>query len=62
MDEARARREQSPCIGVCVIDEATGLCEGCLRTLEEIARWGASSAEERRAVLAAVAERRRRAG
>ena len=62
MDEARARREQSPCIGVCVIDEATGLCEGCLRTLEEIARWGSSSSEERRAVLAAVSERRRRAG
>lgn len=29
----------SPCIGVCRIDGATGLCEGCARTLEEIGAW-----------------------
>jgi uncharacterized protein len=57
--EQERRRVESPCIGVCVIDEATGLCEGCLRTLEEIAIWGASSAEQRREVLARVDARRR---
>ncbi|HET9125195.1 MAG TPA: DUF1289 domain-containing protein [Solirubrobacteraceae bacterium] len=56
--EADRRRVESPCVGVCVIDETSGLCEGCLRTLEEIARWGVSSAPERREVLAAVAARR----
>ena len=28
----------SPCINVCQMQE--GLCVGCLRTLDEIARWG----------------------
>lgn len=29
----------SPCINVCRIDDASGWCEGCLRTLDEIAAW-----------------------
>ncbi|MCD6026175.1 MAG: hypothetical protein K0R08_694 [Solimicrobium sp.] len=33
----------SPCISVCRIDSKTGLCEGCWRTLDEIAIWGAAS-------------------
>ncbi len=31
----------SPCSSVCKMAEASGLCEGCLRTLDEIAGWGA---------------------
>ncbi len=57
--EQERRRVESPCIGVCVIEEANGLCEGCLRTLEEIALWGSSSAEQRRQVLARIDARRR---
>ncbi len=30
---------QSPCIGVCTIDDTTGFCQGCFRTLEEIQGW-----------------------
>ncbi len=30
---------QSPCIGVCSVDEMTGFCQGCYRTLEEIQGW-----------------------
>lgn len=30
----------SPCINVCKMSEAAGVCEGCLRTLDEIAAWG----------------------
>ncbi|AXS40105.1 DUF1289 domain-containing protein [Breoghania sp. L-A4] len=30
----------SPCIKICVIDQASGLCRGCARTLDEIAAWG----------------------
>lgn len=33
----------SPCISVCKIDPQTGLCEGCWRTLDEIAGWGTAS-------------------
>lgn len=29
----------SPCISVCRMDAASGLCEGCFRTLDEIAGW-----------------------
>ncbi len=29
----------SPCVGVCSMDEATGFCQGCFRTLEEIRQW-----------------------
>jgi predicted Fe-S protein YdhL (DUF1289 family) len=30
---------QSPCIGVCAMDEATGFCQGCYRTIDEIKQW-----------------------
>ena len=30
----------SPCNSVCRIDAHTGWCEGCFRTLDEIAAWG----------------------
>ena len=29
----------SPCISVCRINAASGLCEGCFRALDEIAAW-----------------------
>ncbi len=29
----------TPCIGVCNLDAATGLCLGCARTSEEVAAW-----------------------
>ena len=29
----------SPCISLCKMDEASGLCLGCLRRLSEIAAW-----------------------
>ncbi|MGJ8619033.1 MAG: DUF1289 domain-containing protein [Methylophilaceae bacterium] len=30
---------QSPCIGVCVVDDSTGLCQGCFRSTDEIQAW-----------------------
>ena len=48
----------SPCIDVCEMDAATGWCAGCLRTLDEIARWSALDEPRRRAVLAALPQRR----
>jgi predicted Fe-S protein YdhL (DUF1289 family) len=48
----------SPCTKVCVMDEATGLCRGCYRTLDEIARWGTMSDGERSAVVAELPARR----
>ncbi|GAA4415130.1 DUF1289 domain-containing protein [Quisquiliibacterium transsilvanicum] len=48
----------SPCISICRMDAQTGLCEGCLRTLDEIADWGAMPDARRRTVLEAVDARR----
>jgi predicted Fe-S protein YdhL (DUF1289 family) len=52
----------SPCINVCVIDDGTGWCRGCYRTLDEIAAWGAISDAEKQAVLDRLPQRRRAAG
>jgi uncharacterized protein len=52
-------RVASPCINVCSIDETTGLCAGCLRSLDEIAAWSVLTDEERRAVWDAIAKRAR---
>lgn len=41
----------SPCVNICRIDAATGWCEGCGRTLSEIANWVRSDASSRRALL-----------
>ncbi|MGA8259459.1 MAG: DUF1289 domain-containing protein [Arenicellales bacterium] len=49
---------ESPCTRVCRIDPETGLCAGCLRTLEEIASWAGYSEDEKRAVILALEGRR----
>ncbi len=48
----------SPCINVCRMDETSGYCEGCRRSLEEIACWSVYSAAEKRAVLALLPARK----
>ncbi len=48
----------SPCVSVCRIDAATGWCEGCLRTIDEIAHWGLFSDAEKLAVWAELKRRR----
>ena len=48
----------SPCTKVCVMDAEQRYCVGCLRTLGEIARWGAMSEDERATVVAQLAARR----
>lgn len=40
----------SPCISVCRMHPVTGLCEGCLRTLDEIAAWSQLADADKRAV------------
>ena len=47
----------SPCISVCRMDAAGTLCEGCLRTLEEIRHWSASSDFEKKAIWALIEQR-----
>lgn len=57
----RAQRKEcelpSPCIAVCRMGFATGLCEGCLRTLEEIRAWSTLDDEGKRAVWGQIEQR-----
>lgn len=58
---------QSPCVQICVIHDAAGICVGCYRTLDEIAAWATMPPEARRAVMAELPDRasllkRRRGG
>ena len=43
------------------MNAATGLCTGCLRTIDEIAAWSVLDDEERRAVWQRIFERREEA-
>jgi uncharacterized protein len=45
-------------VDVCRIDERSGYCLGCYRSLDEIARWSAMCTDEQVAVLEAVRRRR----
>ncbi|RZI44561.1 DUF1289 domain-containing protein [Herbaspirillum sp. HC18] len=47
----------SPCINVCRMDPKTGLCEGCFRTIEEIAQWGTATEERKREVWVEIRKR-----
>jgi len=49
----------SPCIKVCQMDPARGVCIGCCRTLDEIARWGGMTDAQRTAVMQELPARRK---
>ena len=52
--QQKARELPSPCISVCRMEVATGLCQGCLRTLDEIAAWSTLDDAGKRAVWAHI--------
>lgn len=47
----------TPCVKVCVVDGANGLCFGCKRTLPEIAGWARLTAERRAEIMAELPSR-----
>lgn len=47
----------SPCIGVCTIDDMTGFCQGCFRTIEEIQGWWDLDNASKAAVVQTASER-----
>jgi predicted Fe-S protein YdhL (DUF1289 family) len=49
---------RSPCVNLCRMDAKSGWCEGCFRSLDEIAAWGGMDAATRSAVHARIAQRR----
>jgi uncharacterized protein len=48
----------SPCTSVCRMDARTGWCEGCLRTLDEIAAWSGFDDADKRHVWLLLDQRR----
>jgi predicted Fe-S protein YdhL (DUF1289 family) len=48
---------ETPCINVCLLDEKSGLCVGCGRSGDEIARWVEMTPAERHAIMAILPER-----
>ncbi len=47
----------SPCVNICVVHPAERICTGCLRSIDEIARWSRMSPEERAAIMAELPDR-----
>jgi predicted Fe-S protein YdhL (DUF1289 family) len=47
----------SPCVNICRMDPKTGLCEGCFRTIDEIAQWGTATEAMKRAVWGEIKRR-----
>ena len=57
MPATTQQRAASPCTNVCTLDEASGLCQGCLRTLDEIRLWGKADDNFKRRVWADIEDR-----
>ena len=52
---------QSPCIGVCSMDDSTGLCLGCYRTMDEIQGWWELDNTQKQVVINLASEREEQA-
>lgn len=53
-----AKPVPSPCNSICSMDQASGWCRGCLRTLDEIAAWSTLDETAKRAVWLRLSARR----
>lgn len=47
----------SPCISVCAMNTASGLCDGCFRTRDEIAAWSGAGNDSKRALWKVIEQR-----
>lgn len=56
-----ARQVPSPCRDICRMG-VQGWCEGCFRTIDEIAGWASRSDADKRRIWQALPERARQSG
>ena len=57
-DQVWKRKEiDSPCVSICVMHPTERICTGCHRTIDEITRWSALSAEERQTISKELSDR-----
>jgi len=54
----RLPRIESPCVSICSVSPETRHCDGCGRSLKEIARWSRMTDGERATVMAELPDRR----
>lgn len=47
----------SPCISVCRLNDASGMCDGCFRTRDEITAWGNADDERKRSIWTLIEQR-----
>jgi predicted Fe-S protein YdhL (DUF1289 family) len=52
----------SPCVSLCKIDQDTGLCEGCWRSIDEIIAWGTASETIKREIWQKIQQRKLASG
>jgi predicted Fe-S protein YdhL (DUF1289 family) len=48
---------ESPCVNICKPEARSGLCLGCGRTIDGIARWTAMRADERTRIMSELPAR-----
>ena len=48
---------RSPCIGVCSMDDLSGFCQGCYRTMEEIQNWWEMDKHQQKEVVHKATQR-----
>lgn len=53
----QAENVPSPCISVCTMSATTGWCDGCFRTLDEIAAWACLSDGGKRIIWSRIEQR-----
>ena len=55
--KAASHQVASPCVSICNINDDSGLCEGCFRTLDEIAVWSQMDNVAKREVWSRITQR-----
>jgi len=57
MSEDTQLKVDSPCISVCAMDDLSGFCLGCYRTVDEIKTWWDMGPDEQKNLLVLLDER-----
>ena len=55
--KAASHQVESPCVSICTINDDSGLCDGCFRTLDEIAVWSQLDNAAKREVWRRIEQR-----
>ncbi|MEK9825288.1 MAG: DUF1289 domain-containing protein [Methylotenera sp.] len=61
MSKQMQEEVESPCIGVCSMNDETGFCHGCYRTIDEIRAWWDMPVEQQKALLQTLEQRQQAA-